>query len=176
MLSRCDTMAWVGWIVGALASLPLSGCAVTKLGATEADFARGKDQASQGSILFEQECAHCHGSRGEGLAGASAVLGHGALPEFPRPDPTPGGTMTDPQQIQIITQTRPAGAPWREPFRNAQDLNDFTSLHMPKDRAAVLKPDDYWAVVSFIVVAQGGQIPAGGINPTNARSIPIPKR
>jgi hypothetical protein len=105
------------------------------------------------------------------------VLGPGALPEYPRDNSGSGmATITDPQQLQIQTQTRPAGAPWRDPFRNAQDVYDFVSAHLPKSRASEMKQDDYWAVVTFLIAAQGGQPPAGGISAANARSISIPRR
>jgi hypothetical protein len=155
----------------------LAACAASgPLGATNADLARAHDNASQGAVLFAQGCAHCHGERGEGLAGASAILGPGALPEYPRDNSGPGSaTPTDPQQLQIQVQTRPAGAPWRDPFRNAQSLFEFVSGHMPKTETVALKPDDYWAIVTFIISAQGGQIPQGGINAGNATSTPIPR-
>ena len=70
------------------------------------------------------------------LATAPAILGPGALPEFPR---TTGGagdpTVVDPQLIQIQAQTRPAGAASRDPFRNAVDLYNFTTRHLPKSQA-----------------------------------------
>lgn len=155
----------------------LPACAPTMQGAADADLARARDQASQGAGVFSQECARCHGQRGEGLAGASAILGGGALPEYPRDNSGSGSAMvTDPQQLQIQIQTRPAGAPWRDPFRNAQDLYDFTRVHLPKARANELKKDDYWAVVNFMLAVQGSQLPPGGIIAENATSIPIPRR
>jgi mono/diheme cytochrome c family protein len=174
MSSRVATVSLVVSCARALVALSLCACTATKLGATDADFAKARAQASAGAVVFSQDCARCHGERGEGLAGASPILGPGALPLFPRDNSSPTAAIQDPQQIQIQIQSRPAGAPWRDPFRDAQDLNDFTSAHMPKSRAAVLKPDDYWAVVTFIVAAQGGPVPPGGINPSNARATPIP--
>jgi Cytochrome c len=153
------------------------GCASTKVGATAEDLARGHDQAAQGATVYTNECAGCHGGRGEGLASAPEILGPGALPEYPH---NAGGvgdpTITDPQLIQIQAQTRPAGAAWRDPLRNAQDLYTFTTTHLPKSRAANLKDADYWAVVSYMLAAQGVSLPPGGIGPANAASIPIPKR
>jgi len=158
--------------------LVLLGCAATQLmGATPADLARGSDQAAAGATAFAAECAKCHGQRGEGLAGAPPLLGPSALPEFPRNSGGSGDTgFIDAQQLQIEMQARPAGAAWRDPFRNAQDLYSFTSTHMPKSHAGELKPGDYWAVVNFLLAAQGATLPAGGIGPANASSIPIPKR
>jgi hypothetical protein len=161
-------------LIAAAIGASFVACAATQLGAADADLARGRDHAAQGGTLFTQACSHCHGDRGEGLAGASAILGPGALPEYPRDNSGPGSTVpTDPQQLQIQTQTRPAGAPWRDPFRNAQSLYDFVSTHMPKSQGIDLKSDDYWAIITFMETVQGAQVPAGGINASNAGLIPI---
>ena len=172
-MQSCFHRAWCTGIGVTSIAASLWACGATRLGATDVDLARGRDRASQGATVFAQECARCHGERGEGLAGASAILGPGALPEFPR-DLSGPTAIQDPQQITIQVQTRPAGAPWRDPFRNAQDLYDFTSNHMPKARAEILTQEHYWAVVNFIVVVQGGKVPDGGINAANASSVPIP--
>jgi len=159
-----------------LCGLASLGCASTQTGATAEDLARARGQSAQGATTFTNECARCHGQRGEGLA-APAVLGPGALPEYPRNNVTAGDpTAYDPQLIQIQAQTRPAGAPSRDPFRNALDLYNYTSKHMPKERAAELKDADYWAVVSYLLAAQGVSLPPRGIGPAEAASIPIPKR
>ncbi|HVV49593.1 MAG TPA: c-type cytochrome [Polyangia bacterium] len=147
-----------------------------KVGATPEDLARAHDQAAQGATVYSNECASCHGGHGEGLAGAPPVMGPGALPEYPHDTGVGDPTITDPQLIQIQAQTRPAGAPWRDPFRNAQDLYTFTTTHLPKSRAANLKDSDYWAVVTYLLAAQGVTPPSGGIGPATAASIPIPKR
>jgi mono/diheme cytochrome c family protein len=152
------------------------GCAATQLGATPADLARAKGQAEQGATGFANECARCHGQRGEGIGSAPAILGPGALPEYPRAivgssDPA----QSDPQLRQIEALARPAGAAWRDQFRNAQDLFNFTSTHMPKGSASKL-PRDYWAMVSFMLAVQGANVPANGPGPANASSILIPAR
>jgi mono/diheme cytochrome c family protein len=163
-----------------LCGLVLLGCAVTKMGATTADLARARDQAAPGATTYASECAQCHGQRGQGLAGAPAIMGPGALPKYPRD--IAGSSVDDPMLIdndpvllQSEMQTRPEGAAWRDPFRNAQDLFTFTSTHMPRMHAGELKQGDYWAVVNFLLSAQGARLPAGGIGPANATSIPIPR-
>jgi mono/diheme cytochrome c family protein len=161
----------------ALCGVVAIGCAVTQMGATPADLARAQDQSGQGSTIFANECAKCHGQRGEGLGGVPALMGPSALPEYPR---NAGGSgdplLTDPQQLQIQAQTRPAGAASRDTFRNAQDLYSYVSTQMPKGHAGELKPADYWAVVNFLLAAQGANLPAGGVGPANASSLPIPRR
>ena len=161
----------------ALCGLVALGCAVTQMGATPADLARAKDQAAQGEGVFTSECAKCHGPRGEGRGGVPALLGPGALPEYPRDLASSGDpSVSDPQLIQIEAQARPAGAAWRDNFRNAQDLHAFISTRMPKGHAGTLKPAEYWAVVNFILAAQGATLPPGGVGPANASAIAIPGR
>jgi len=178
MLSRISHP--VASVVGGafmLGGLVLLGCAVTKMGATPEDLARAQDQAAAGATTYANECAKCHGQRGEGRAGAPALLGRGTLPEYPRDVGSTGSeAFLDAQQLQIEMQARPAGAAWRDPFKNAQDLYAFISMHMPKTDAGALKPGEYWAVVNFLLAAQGASLPAGGIGPANASSIPIPRR
>lgn len=158
-------------------SLSTAACSPTITGVTDADIARARDQSSRGAAAFSQECARCHGQRGEGLAGSSPILGRGALPEYPRDNAGSGSaTTTDPQQLQIQIQTRPAGAPWRDPFRTAQDLHDFVRIHLPKSRADTLTQEDYWAIATFMLAAQGAQLPPGGVNASKASAIPIPRR
>jgi mono/diheme cytochrome c family protein len=153
------------------------GCAATQLGATPAEIAQARGQAGAGAEAFASQCAKCHGERGEGIGSAPAILGPGSLPEYPRdPSGAAGSALTDPQLIQIEAQARPAGAAWRDPFRNAQDLFDFVGTHMPKGRPGDLKPGDRWAVVGFMLAAQGASLPAGGVGPANASSIQIPRR
>ncbi len=161
-----------------LCGLAWLGCATTQSGATPEELVRARGQADQGATIYMNECAKCHGQRGEGLASSPAILGPGALPEFPR---TTGSatdpTVLDPQMIQIQAQTRPAGAASRDPIRNAADLFSYTMRHMPKSHAdELLKEGDYWAVVGFLLAAQGASLPPGGIGPANAVSIPIPRR
>jgi mono/diheme cytochrome c family protein len=147
------------------------------MGATPADLARAQDQAKQGATTYANECAKCHGQRGEGLGGIPALLGPGALPEYPRDIASSGDpALADPQLLQIEAQARPAGAGRRDPFRNAQDLFNFTSTRMPKGRPGELKPNEYWDVVNFIFAAQGASMPVGGIGPANASSVQLPRR
>jgi mono/diheme cytochrome c family protein len=172
-LARVATSLIFGFCFG----LGWLACARTPIGATVEDIARAQAQTQPGASVFAAECASCHGQRGEGLAGAPAIMGPGALPEYPRTSTTAGDpTITDPQLLQIRAQTRPAGAAWRDPFKNAADLQRFTTLHVPKARAEQLKDADYWAVVGFILAAQGATLPPGGLGPANAASIPIPQR
>jgi mono/diheme cytochrome c family protein len=162
----------------ALASVVgFGGCAITQTGATAADLARARDGAAAGAATFAGQCAECHGERGQGIGGVPAIMGPGALPEYPRDLGTTGDpNMIDPQQIQVEMQTRPAGAASRDTFRNAQDLYKFVSTRMPKPRPASLSPAEYWAVVNYLLAAQGTPLPAGGIGPANAAATAIARR
>jgi mono/diheme cytochrome c family protein len=160
-------------VVGA--SVLVACGAATPLGASDAELARAHDQASQGTDVYTKECARCHGTRGEGLAGAPAILGPSALPTYPR-DYSGTATTTDMQQLQIQQQTRPAGAPRRDPFRTANDLHTYVRNHLPKSRAAAMHAEDYWAVVNYLLAAQGSTLPAGGVNASNAASVSLPDR
>jgi mono/diheme cytochrome c family protein len=154
----------------------LAACgAATPLGASDADLTRAHDLSSHGADVFNAECARCHGTRGEGLAGAPAILGPSALPTYPR-DYSGTAMTTDFQQLQIQQQSRPAGAPRRDPFRTANDVFIYVSNHLPKSRAAAMKSDDYWGVVSYVLAAQGTAVPSGGLNAGNASTIALPER
>ncbi|MBN2574443.1 MAG: cytochrome c [Deltaproteobacteria bacterium] len=168
----------LSWVGGAFAACGLIGfgCAATQLGATPAEIAQARSQSEQGARVFASQCAKCHGERGEGVGSAPAILGPGALPEYPRDSGSGSGPLTDPQLLQIEAQARPAGAAWRDPFRNAQDLYDFTRTHAAGKRAGDLSPADTWALVSFILAAQGASLPSGGVGPANATSMKIPRR
>ena len=151
-----------------------AACAATQFGATEANLTRARTMTRRGADLFAKECAECHGDRGEGLAQAPAVLGPGALPVYPRDSAGAGSlAINDPEQLRIRQQTRPAGAPWRDPFRTAQDLFGFLKTHPAKKRAEWVAPDDYGALVTFMLAAHGSAVPADGINADNASSVTI---
>lgn len=168
MPSRSMSLFTLGGAALALAA----ACNATPAGASDASFAKARDQASSGASLFGGRCASCHGERGEGKAYAPATMGIGALPVYPR-DNSSSPTTTDPVQLQMQAQSRPPGAPSRSPFRTAQDLYDYLSKHKPDANSASLTPPDLWALVTFVLIAHGSQVPAGGITPENASHISI---
>jgi mono/diheme cytochrome c family protein len=158
-----------------LLALPLS-CAPAALGASSEGMARARVQSTRGSDLFEQHCSSCHGERGEGTVSAPAVLGMGALPEFPRErDVNTTQAGNDPELLKAQALTRPAGAPSRDPFRTADDLHRFVSTQMPRPKARMgtLTADEYWEIVSFMLIAQGASIPTGGVR-QNASAVRVP--
>jgi len=153
-------------------ALALFGCNVTQPGASEAGLAKAREQATQGASSFAQRCAHCHGERGEGKAYAPATMGAGALPVYPR-DSSLAPSTTDPVQLQMQSQTRPPGAPSRKPLQTAQDLFDYLNGHKPEASLRSLTPAELWTLVTFVLIAHGSQVPAGGVTPENASRVSI---
>ncbi len=145
----------------------LPACAPTTRGGSIESLERAQNQNAKGAQLFRQNCASCHGQRGEG-ASAPAILGIGALPEYPRArDVSHSQIVSDQELMQAQALTRPPGASWRDPFRTANDLFTFVSKHMPlpKEKIGSLASDEYWDVVTFMLIVQGVPIPADGVAP-----------
>jgi hypothetical protein len=167
-------------VLGALLASCVLGSSVVScgtaapLGASDANLAKAKSQASQGSSLFEQTCGKCHGDKGEGLAGAAPpVIGPTALPRFPRD----GGSNTvyqDPATMQRLAQQRVPGQPSRPEFVSAQDLHHYLGVHLQElGIGARPTPEDYWAIVSFMLIAHGSEVPSSGISEANGGSVLI---
>lgn len=155
--------------------LVLSACAPTTRGGSTESLALARNETAEGARSYHEHCASCHGERGEGV-GAPAILGVGALPEYPREhDVNTNQAVYDEELMRAQALTRPAGAPWRDPFKTAQDLYNFVSTQMPrpKDKRGSLKPEQYWDIVSFVLVVQGVRMPANEI-PQHASSVLIP--
>jgi cytochrome c5 len=170
---RFITVRRCAFVLGAALA---AACAATQYGASDANLARARSGSPKGSASFEQQCAGCHGARGESATGAPRILGEGALPEYPRAknlnaDPSAG----DPQALKLQAQSRPAGAPWRDPFRTARDLYNYVSKNMPPSEAqrASLSAEDYWAIVSFMLLAHGVAVPPEGVTESNASSVKL---
>jgi hypothetical protein len=167
----------VGVGSGALLSgVLLFACSGGSPRASDADLAQAKSRASQGASLFEQACASCHGPRGEGLAGAPPIIGATALPRYPR-DQSGVQLYQDPQQIQRQAQLRVPGTPSRAEFVSALDLHTYLKLHMTtvkKPAGAIdLSDSDLLAVVNFVLIAHGSDVPAGEISLENASTVLI---
>jgi mono/diheme cytochrome c family protein len=128
-----------------LAVFPLAiACAATTRGASPDAVAAARSRAPDGARVFANECAGCHGNRGQGKGTVPALMGAEAL--------------RDP-----------------EAFRTAETLFDYVSRSMPlpRDRIGSLKPEQYWAVVNFILLAHQSEVPPGGVTPENAPSVVI---
>jgi hypothetical protein len=161
-------------LVGALAFCV--ACATMPHGATEANMTLARSSAAEGWAMFKEHCAGCHGERGESVSNAPRIMGPGALPEYPRErnvnaDPASG----DPELLRLRAQTRPAGAPWRDPFRTAQDLQAYISREMPPRTrtAGSLSAEQYWSITGFMLRAHGVELPPEGVNAANASSVKL---
>jgi mono/diheme cytochrome c family protein len=159
-------------LLGSLALV--AACSATPLGATQTGIATARQRVPTGAAVFERECAGCHGKRGEGLSSAPNIIGVGALPVYAR-DPSTSGNVAQQVENQQQDNLRPPGQQTRQPFHTAQDLFEFTSQWMPLPHARVgsLKPEEYWAVVNFVLVAHGASVPPEGVTPQNAKNIPV---
>jgi hypothetical protein len=96
------------------------------------------------------------------------------LPLYPRdPSQSTLAANTDPSEQQLRQQLNPGGIPSRQPFKTAQDLYEYTRTKMPYKHSGSLKAEEYWAVVNFMLVAQGLKVPEKGIDADNARQVVI---
>jgi hypothetical protein len=161
----------------ALAAAGVLSCVLPENHPTDLEFAAARARSPAGALFFAAQCAPCHGARGQGLAVAPQILGAGALPEYARDD-APGRTppFRDFQQMEIDSHTRRAEISGRDPFRTAQDLYTFLVGHTLTTRAPAATAEDYRAVVTYLLTAQGAAIPADGLTADNAGVIPIPRR
>lgn len=157
-----------------LISVAAVACSSTPPGATDANLAKAKQANPPGAELFQKECASCHGKRGEGMSSAPGTMGPGALPLYKR-DPATSTNPAMQQQQQYRTNEQTMGADPRKQFKTAKDLYDYVSTQMPlpKSRAGTLKPEEYWAIVNFMLVSHGVNVPQGGVNESNAASVDI---
>jgi mono/diheme cytochrome c family protein len=168
---KSRTLPWLA----ALAPL-LLGCATIPPGATDAHLAQAQTRAQAGSALFARACAGCHGPRGEGLAGAPPIAGVTGLPRYPR-DQDALQLYQDPEQIQRQAQLRVPGAASRQQFVTAADVHAYLKQHtsevkLPAD-VSELSDADVWAIVNFLLIAHGSDVPGAGITPDNASSISV---
>jgi|SRR6185503_20109236 len=163
-------------LLAAVAALgPLVACSVTPLGATEANLAAAHQKAAPGAAVYRRECVACHGERGEGLASSPGIMGSGALALYERdPATSTNPALQDPAERQR-QQNLPPGADVRGAFRTAQDVYNYISREMPlpRSKAGSLKPEEYWAVLNYLLVGHGVAVPEGGVNASNAASVTI---
>ena len=89
-------------------------------------------QSTEGAKLYAQNCASCHGAKGEG-GKAPQLVGGNALPVDPRP----------------TARVR------KDKFQDANDVFTFVKATMPMNRPASLSDTQYWAIVAYDFRANG---------------------
>ena len=91
----------------------------------------GSGSVSHGREVFDQQCAACHGARGEGGIGEQLVGGQ--------------GTLATPKPVQTV------GSYW--PY--APTLFDYIRRAMPQNAPESLSNDDVYAVSAYILSLNG---------------------
>ncbi len=132
--------------------------------------------APDGAKLFSLHCASCHGDRGQGLVHAPAIIGTGALAEYAAEATSASNPqLSNPGQVQTQKLTQVPGAASRAPFRTAADVYQYisTRMPMPAKNAGSLTAQEYWALLNFMLVSHGAQVPEGGVNEANAASVAL---
>jgi mono/diheme cytochrome c family protein len=151
-----------------------AACSSTSLGAPPKALSAARARNPDGAALYARECAACHGKSGEGLSTAPEVMGPTALPPFARSD----DSMTNSLQLQTDIERerlQPPGEPSRPVFRNAEDVFNYVSkwMPLPKERIGSLKAEEYWAIVNYLLIANGSPVPSSGVNAANASTVPL---
>lgn len=111
------------------------------------------EQVSLGQALYGEQCAGCHGSKGEG-GGAPRLVGmaDGALPLDP-----------------------PASAKVRKgQFRTAADVAEFVVHEMPPGKAGSLTAEQYYAILAFDLHANGVKLDSK-LDATAAAALTLPR-
>jgi cytochrome c len=91
----------------------------------------GSGSVSRGHDVFDQQCAACHGTRGEGGVGDRLVGGQ--------------GTLATPEPVRTV------GSYW--PY--APTLFDYIRRAMPQNAPQSLSNDDVYAVSAYILNLNG---------------------
>jgi hypothetical protein len=102
-------------------------------------------------------------------------MGPSALPKYPRDDTSSSSQAFASTAQTQQTATRVPGQARRGAFATAQDVYEYVSTRMPlpTSSAGTLKPDEYWAVVNFMLIAHGVAVPAEGVSEANAKTLNI---
>ncbi len=112
----------------------------------------GSGSVARGRQVFEENCAACHGDRGQG--GLADRLTGGQ------------GTLASPQPIKTV------GSFW--PY--ATTLFDYVRRAMPYPAPQTLSDDDTYAVVAYILDLNGIVLADAVLNRSNLPNIQMPNR
>jgi S-disulfanyl-L-cysteine oxidoreductase SoxD len=110
----------------------------------------GSGTVSHGREVFDQQCAACHGAKGEGGIGDQLVGGR--------------GTLATPKPVRTV------GSYW--PY--APTLFDYIRRAMPQNAPQSLSNDDVYAVSAYILNLNG-LLPAGAtLDAETLRAVKMP--
>src|SRR5256714_14567532 len=113
---------------------------------------QGSGTVRHGREIFDQQCAACHGAKGEGGVGDRLVGGQ--------------GTLATPKPVRTV------GSYW--PY--APTLFDYIRRAMPQNAPQSLSNDDVYAVSAYILNLNG-LFPAGGtLDAGTLAAIKMPNR
>jgi mono/diheme cytochrome c family protein len=111
------------------------------------------DQATLGQQLYADNCASCHGATGSGGKSPPLVgIKTGALPL----NPPPGAKLRKTQ------------------FKTVSDVGDFASKNMPTSAPGSLTPDQYWAILAFVLKSNGVNLDKK-LDALTAQTVTIPR-
>ncbi len=163
--------------LGILIGLFIASCGSAVPGATQVHLDRAGNQSPKGRQLFLQQCAACHGTRGEG-ATAPPIMGPTALNHRKRRHTRSLGSSGAQGQLPGQTFSQPPVSYYEQgrSFQSAMDVFTYVSTKMPRpsDRAGSLSQPEYWAIVSYVLAAHGVPLPQEGVRPENADRISLP--
>jgi len=113
---------------------------------------KGRGTAAIGATLFAQQCAACHGARGEGTLANKLAGG--------------AGTLNTPAAQKTI------GSYW--PY--ATTLFDYIRRAMPHNAPQSLKPDEVYALTAYILQLNGVVAANTEINQATLPKVEMPNR
>jgi cytochrome c len=116
------------------------------------DLPPGSGTVSHGHEVFDQQCAACHGARGEGGVGDQLVGGQ--------------GTLATPKPVRTV------GSYW--PY--APTLFDYIRRAMPQNAPQSLSNDDVYAVSAYILNLNGLLPPDAALDARTLAAIKMPNR
>jgi S-disulfanyl-L-cysteine oxidoreductase SoxD len=112
----------------------------------------GSGSVSRGHEVFDQQCASCHGPKGEGDVGDRLVGGQ--------------GTLATPKPVRTV------GSYW--PY--APTLFDYIRRAMPQNAPQSLSNDDVYAVSAYILNLNGLVSPDATLDAGTLSAIKMPNR
>ena len=122
------------------------------VGGDGSNLPQGSGTVSHGSEVFAQQCAACHGAKGEGGVGDRLVGGQ--------------GTLGTPKPVRTV------GSYW--PY--APTLFDYISRAMPQNAPESLSDDDVYALSAYIL-SLNGLLPANAtLDAKTLAAIKMPNR